>query len=56
MMTHRTAQDLLQERRANALERHRETDPIAREMLRWHIVEIDAELDRRVNDEVGPTG
>lgn len=43
----RTAQDLLAERRANVLERERETCPTARAMLEYHIGEIDDELRRR---------
>lgn len=46
-MENRTAQDLLMERRANVLEMMRETDEIAKEMLQFHIDEIDRELKRR---------
>lgn len=38
-----SVQDLLAERRANALELHRETDT-ARAMLAWHIDRIDEKL------------
>lgn len=44
MTAPRTAQDLLAERRANALELHREPDPTARAMLAAHITRLDAEL------------
>jgi len=43
----RTDQDLLAERRANVLEASRETDAIARQMLEFHVWEIDEELQRR---------
>lgn len=40
----RTAQDLLAERRANVIEQSRETDPVTRELLQFHIDQIDHEL------------
>ena len=46
-MRARTVQDLLAERRYNALEAHRETDAMAIAMLEAHIASIDAELERR---------
>ncbi|HEY3806048.1 MAG TPA: hypothetical protein VGL61_25745 [Kofleriaceae bacterium] len=46
-MKDRTAQDLLAERRQDALEAARESDAIARELLEYHIAEIDRELAAR---------
>ena len=53
-MTTRTTQSLLAERRANVLERLRETDPTARALLAYHIDTIDRELfARRIRERGG---
>lgn len=46
-MSERTAQDLLAERRANVQELRHERDAIAKQLLEYHIDEIDRELARR---------
>jgi hypothetical protein len=43
-MQKRSNEEILAERRENALELHRERDPIARALLEFHISSLDREL------------